>query len=311
MGIGYITIQPVRLDVHQHFWSEALIAALARRRMPPRVRRAADGLWLDLDGEAPSHVHVDDAQARALLVGLDGVDRALIGLSSPLGVECLPPDEAAPVLEAFHDGVAELPAVFGGWASVGLRDLASAPGALTARLDAGFEGLCLPARALATPAAVDRLGPLLDVLDRRDAPLFVHPGPAPAADDPVPSWWPALTGYVEGLHAAWHAFAAVGRSAHPGLRVVFAALAGGAPLHLERIAARGGPLPSVFDERIYYETSSYGPRMIDAMVRVVGIDRLVYGSDRPVVEPPDPAALGPATWEALASVNPTRLLAAA
>jgi predicted TIM-barrel fold metal-dependent hydrolase len=311
MGIGYIASPVMRLDVHQHLWSEPLVAALARRRHPPRVRRGPEGWWLDLAGEPPCRLDVDDPGRRAELVRADGLDRALIGLSSPLGIEFLAPGEAEPILDAYHAGVAELPPVFGGWASIALRDLGAGAPELQTRLDQGFHGLCLPTGALGTPGAVDRLGPVLDVLERRDAPLFVHPGPVPAAGDPVPAWWPALTGYVEGLHAAWHAFAAVGRTAHPRLRVVFAALAGGAPLHLERVAARGGPIASAFDSGVYYETSSYGPRMIDAMLRVVGVDRLVYGSDRPVVEPHAPHALGPATWAAMAEINPTRLLAAA
>ena len=92
--------------------------------------------------------------------------------------------------------------------------------------------------------------------------------------------------------------------------MVFAALAGGAPLHLERIAARGGPMASAFDPLLFYETSSYGPRMVDAMLRVVGVDQLVHGSDRPVVSPPGGAELGPATWDVLSRGNPGRLLAA-
>jgi predicted TIM-barrel fold metal-dependent hydrolase len=118
-----------------------------------------------------------------------------------------------------------------------------------------------------------------------------------------------MTEYVSGLHAAWHAFLAAGRRALPRLRVVFAALAGGAPLHLERLAARGGPAERALDPLVFYETSSYGPRALDAMARVVGVDQLVHGSDRPVVAPcVAPGPLGPAAWRAMTEANPARLL---
>ena len=39
------------------------------------------------------------------------------------------------------------------------------------------------------------------------------------------------------------------------------------------------------DPLTFFDTSSYGPSAIDAMLRVVGVDRLLYGSDRPVIEP--------------------------
>src|SRR4051812_34329171 len=111
------------------------------------------------------------------------------------------------------------------------------------------------------------------------------------------------------MHAAWHMFVAHGRPAHPRLRVVFAMLAGGAPLHLERLAGRGGPAGDVIDPGVYYDTSSYGARMIDSMVRVVGIDQLVHGSDRPVVAPfAPPGPLGEAAWRAMTETNARRLL---
>ena len=79
-------------------------------------------------------------------------------------------------------------------------------------------------------------------------------------------------------------------------------LAGGAPLHAERLAARGGP--GVQDPLSYYDVSSYGPRAIDAMVRVVGIEPLVYGTDRPVIEPASLATLGDAANDAITVGQP-------
>ena len=87
------------------------------------------------------------------------------------------------------------------------------------------------------------------------------------------------------MQAAWFAFLHAGRRAHPRLRVLFAMLAGGAPLQLERYAARRGvPAPGP-DPLVFYDISSYGPRMIGAVAEAVGAAQLVYGSDRPVVDP--------------------------
>src|SRR4051794_25584883 len=146
MGISYIALA-MRIDVHQHLWSEPLVAALARRRLPPRARRERDGWWLDLAGEAPCRLSLEDVEQRAALVRTDGLDRALVAISSPLGVESLDPDEAAPVLDAYPGAVAGLPAEFGAWPAVPLLAVDEAVEALERRLGEGFAGLCLPAGA--------------------------------------------------------------------------------------------------------------------------------------------------------------------
>ena len=83
-------------------------------------------------------------------------------------------------------------------------------------------------------------------------------------------------------------------------------LAGLAPLHGERFAARAGDRGEV-DENAFLEISSYGTRAVDATIRVLGIDVLVNGSDRPYAEPSAPA-LGDAALAAIRSSNPLRLL---
>ncbi|MFC7719543.1 amidohydrolase family protein [Nonomuraea recticatena] len=217
-------------------------------------------------------------------------------LSSPLGIEFLPPEEAWPLIDAYHEGALKLPEPFGAWAATCHSDVD--PARLAADLDRGFAGLQIPA----TAEPDDRL---LDVLTERDLPLFVHPGPA-AATPGVPGWWPALVPYVQQMHAAWHHFHAVVRPRHPRLRVCFALLAGLAPLHTERLIARGGGRGQV-DPLCYVETSSYGPRAIDAIVRELGIDVVVNGSDAPYATAPDPG-MGAAAAHAIRVANPRRLL---
>jgi hypothetical protein len=121
----------------------------------------------------------------------------------------------------------------------------------------------------------------------------------------MPGWWAALTGYVASMQTAWHAFAVWGRPAHPRLRVCFAMLAGLAPLQRERLIARGGP--AISDPDVFLDVSSYGPRTVDAVLREVGVDRLVEGSDRPVVAVVE-RPLGEAVLTALRERNPARLL---
>ena len=303
---------PTRTDVHQHLWPEPLIAALTWRREAPLVRRSGDDWVLRLRDEPEYRFDPadHDPAARADRLRRDGLGRALLAISSPLGIEALPRDEAEPLLEAHNTGLLALGEPFGVWGAVSLRP--PDPADVDALLDAGAVGVSLPAGALAGPTGLERCGALLERLERRDAPLFVHPGPGPWGEatytDPAPGWWPAMTRYVADMNAAWHAFAAFGRPQHLRLRVLFAMLAGGAPLHGERLAARGGPSDALADPGFFYDSSSYGARTIDAFARCVGIDQLVYGSDQPIVDSPGPSPLGKAAAEAMVARNVARLL---
>jgi hypothetical protein len=150
------------------------------------------------------------------------------------------------------------------------------------------------------------MAPLLDEAERAGKPVLVHPGPAPECDPGLPPWWAALGPYVSQLHQSWLAWHVSGRPRHQRLRIAFVALAGLAPLHHERLAARGGALGPV-DPHVFYESSSYGTRAIDAMVRVVGVDPIVHGSDRPYAESADPG-LGAAFAHAMFTANPRALI---
>ncbi len=300
------------VDVHQHLLGEPLIEALARRKAPPQLIPRPEGWTFRVAAEPDSILVTEatDAELRRLDLEADGIDRALVALSTALGVETLPTEQATALIEAHHQGLEELPAEFAGWGAVALGEPEPDPAYVDAALGRNAVGVTLPATALADPAAVEHLAPLLARLEERGAPLFVHPGPVPGDAPPsgcrLPHWWPALTDYVAQMQAAWFAFLHAGRQNHPRLRVLFAMLAGGAPLQLERYAARRGvPAPDP-DPLAFYDTSSYGPGMIAAMTEAVGAAQLVYGSDRPVVDP-HPAWPDPQLRRALLAANPARL----
>ena len=285
----------IRIDVHQHMWTEPLVQALADRDEFPFVRHEHGLTVLFLASERPYVIDLSaEAPARrAALLEQDGLDRALLCLSSPLGIESLPREQSRPLLDAYHDGALSLGGPFGVWGAVALDRLD--PDDVDHALARGCVGLSLPAGALGGVETVSRLRPLLDRLDEHGAPLLIHPGPgsgwgAPAVAQTAlgdPLWWPALTRYVGEMHAAWLAFLTAGRVNHPGLRVVFSMLAGLAPLHAERLSSRGGPLLRSPDPLVFYETSSYGASAVRMLEEVVGSEQLLYGSDRPVVEPGD------------------------
>jgi predicted TIM-barrel fold metal-dependent hydrolase len=306
-----ISQPPSRADVHQHLWTTPLLDALADRERLPFVRRTDGMTVLHCAGEQAWAIDVERETPlqRADLVRADGLDLAVTALSSPVGIEALPREEARELIEAHLTGIEALPDTFAAWGPIALDH--PAPRDVDDLIERGCIGISLPAGALAGPEAIDAMGAVLERAAHLSAPVFVHPGPAPGHRPPQPSlnqplWWAALTGYVAEMQAAWLTFATVGRREHPDLRVLFAMLAGGAPLLSERLLARGGPPVALRDPLTFYETSSYGPVAIEAVANRVGAGQLLYGSDRPVIEP-----IPTAGFDVVLQANAARFLAAA
>ncbi|HEY1776635.1 MAG TPA: hypothetical protein VGG41_10800 [Solirubrobacteraceae bacterium] len=280
----------MRVDVHQHLWTDPLVEALERRTRLPFVRREDRLGVVHVAGETPSAVDLEAERpaARAALLELDGVERALIAISSPLGIEALPRAEAQELIGAHLDGVTALGEHFGAWGPLALEGIA--PADVDAVLARGCVGVSLPAGALRAPSELDGLHSVLARIEHLKVPLFIHPGPGlaerlqpPSLSEPL--WWQAMTRYVAQMQSAWLTLSAVARREHPELRVVYAMLAGGAPLLRERLAARGGPALDAAGALDFYDTSSYGPVAVEAMARQLGPAQLLHGSDRPVAEP--------------------------
>ncbi len=284
------------VDFHQHLWPEQFVELLRRRERAPRLRAST----LELAGEdSEIDLGAHDLRTRLALLDRWELDVAVVSLQPTLGIGALPSDEASELVAVYERGILELVSSSEG------RLVALAPGA---DLD-GFAGVCIGAPELAD---LDVLAPRLDELVRRDALLFVHPGPAARSPSGAPAWWAAVVDYTAQMQAGYAAWLAGGTSRWPSLNVVFSMLAGGAPFQLERLRSRGVSGRDVLHESVFFETSSYGNRALELCMATYGVSQLIFGTDVPVLDP-EPGldavrGFGDAVTDALCNQNPARLL---
>ena len=242
------------VDVHQHLWPAEVIERLATRDRPPCLREGV----VHIPGRAPFRLTAAETDPTARLALLDrlGIDRALVSLS--------PTDRFDHELcEAWHDGIA--------------RVCAESDGRLAALAAGeprdGFAGVCVPAARV-----VAGLGELAGA----GRPLFVHPAPSPPAPAGAPPWWAGAIDYAAQMQAAYAAWLERDAGRHADAIIVFAILAGGAPLLEERWRARGGWLPEP-PPGVLLDTASFGPRALGFCAAHGHSSRLVFGTDAPVL----------------------------
>jgi hypothetical protein len=275
-------------DVHQHLWPERLVAALRRRREPPRLEGEVLGL---AEGSFPIDLREHELERRLALLDRDEIDVAVVSLPPTLEWERHPE-----LADAYHDGIRELAEASGG------RLLPLACGAC---LD-GFAGACVSAAA-----SLAGLGSLPDELESAEQVLFVHPGPPAAPPEGAPGWWTAVVSYTAQMQAAYLAWLAERMRRRANLTVIFAILAGGAPIQLERLRSRGVEVRTVVGSNLYFETASYGRHALELCLEAYGLRQLLYGSDAPVIDTrPTLQALielGEAVRSTVQRENPTSL----
>ncbi len=269
------------VDVHRHALTPRLYEALAARAATPRIRAGR----LEVANEAPAAVALESGGDVLATLRADGLDRGMVALSAALGIEALPADEAAPVLDAWRADIAELPEGIAGW---------------DAGTDATAAHLCLPATELLTPDALDRAGPILEALERRGGVLFVHPGPAAAGRvaagaDRLPRV-PAVG--VAGVDrarpgAAPDAQGPLRRPRRPRPR------APRAHRRARRPGARTGP-PHLLRHVLLRPGCA-----AQAVARVVGEEQIVYGSDHPWAGRAGAHEAFPTTYS---TINPRQLM---
>jgi 6-methylsalicylate decarboxylase len=309
------------IDFHQHLWPEPFVRALFARTSPPQLVRDGGDVLLVVSHEPPSamDLSVHELDVRLSQLDRDGVAAAVVSISSPVGVEALPADHARALLGEYHSGLADVVSEARGrlvaLAAPALGEDDAGAAEVGRLIDSGFAGASLPADALADLDGLARCRPLLAELARREAVMFVHPGPAPWHATRAPAgvsraWTSAAlyTGAMLRAYFTWRAAAEAGEVMPP---TVFTIMAGGAPFVEERFTSFNGAAHAV-DPRVYFDTASYGPRALELALATYGAERVVLGSDVPVLDgAPVYAALdrlGDRVRDMVADTTPRRLL---
>jgi hypothetical protein len=253
----------MRIDFHQHVWTDDFRRSLERRTAPPFLRGSE--LVLPRGGRFTVDPGAYSPEARLRELDRTGFDAAVVSLP--------PTMEPTPELsQPWNDAALELAGASGGR----LIPLAYN------EARAGFVGAVAAAPELVD---LDSAAPLLDRLELAGQLLFVHPG---AGESSGPeAWWQPGVAYAVQMQAAYASWVASGTRRWPRLRVVFALLAGGAPFQVERLVRRGLDARAPFAPNMWFDTSSYGVRALELSLQTFGAGRLVFGSDAPIDEVAD------------------------
>ena len=203
----------------------------------------------------------------------DGLDRALLCLSSPLGIEWLPREQSSRLIDAYHDG------------ALGARRSVRRVGSLA--LDRTGPQRRRPC---VRPWVRGRITSSRRALERRRAreprprprapagarrPLLVHPGPG-ARPSTGRTSRPRDSATRSGGRRSPLCAVDPGRVARVrlrGARVTRACASSsrcsrGSRPSVERLTCRGGPGAVLEGPLIFYETSSYGPAAVSALAEV-------------------------------------------
>ena len=293
------------IDMHAH-WKPAEVAdALRARTREPRIVRGTDGLEvLKLPRMADAPVAEAFNETASELARMDRQDVS-VSVLSVLGsfcwIEALPIDEALPLCRKVNDGLAAIcarhPGRFAAFAALPLTDIAAAAAEFERVLGLpGMIGAQLPGNFFLTLDNAAAVRPLLAVANRHKAVLFIHHGPRPG------DAFPKIAGATDNarrrngtldmqasLSSVMVTLCMTDLLAeYPDATVVVHNLGGNIPYEVERMDHRclldtpDEELPSARFRRaasVYVDCNSFGPRAIEAAVRLYGAERIVCGTD--------------------------------
>ena len=292
------------IDMHAH-WRPAEVAdALRARTREPRILRNADGvevLKAPRMGEAPLAEAFDEVDFHLARMDRQGVEVSVLSLLGSFNwVEAQPPEVAAPLCRRVNDGLSaicqEHPDRFAAFAALPLTDMAAAAAELERALALpGMIGAQVPGNYFLTRKDAEAMRPLLEIANRHRAVLFVHHGPRPgdafpkvANDTDNARRRNGTLDMQASLSSAMVTLCLTDLLAgYPDATLCVHNLGGNLAFEVERMDHRSlldtpdEELPSsrFRKAKVYVDCNSFGPRAIEAAVRLYGAERIVCGTD--------------------------------
>ena len=291
------------IDMHAHWRPAELADALRARTREPRIVRNENGVEVlkVRGGEEPLAEAFDDADTYLARMDRLGVTTSVLSLlGTCCWIESQPLEVSLPLCRTINDSLSKIcqkhPGRFTAHAALPLADISAAAAELERALGLpGMAGAQLPANGFLTGKHAEKMRPLLEVANRHRAFLFIHHGPLPG--DPFPK----IAGDTDNarrrngtldmqasLSSAMVTLCLTDYLAsYPDAMIYLHNLGGNIPYEVERMDHRclldtpHEELPSVRFRRakVYVDCNSFGPRAIEAGVRLYGAERIVCGTD--------------------------------
>jgi len=292
------------IDMHAHWRPAELADALRARTREPRILRNPDGVEVlksSRMGEEPLVKAFDDVDFHLDRMDRQGVEVSVLSLlGSFCWIESQPPEESVPLCRTVNDGLSAIcqkhPGRFAAYAALPLTDISAAAAELERALGLpGMIGAQLPGNYFLTRKDAEAVRPLLAVANRRRAALFIHNGPRPgdaypkvAADTDNARRRNGTLDMQASLSSVTVTLCLTDYLAdYPDAMIQVHNLGGNLPFEIERMDHRcllvtpEEELPSARfrKAKVYVDCNSFGPRAIEAGVRLYGAERIVCGTD--------------------------------
>jgi predicted TIM-barrel fold metal-dependent hydrolase len=291
------------IDVHTH-WRPAEVAdALRARTKEPRILLDQNGVEVlkSRMSEEPLAAAFDDVEFHLGRMDRQGVETSVLSIVGGFcWIESQPPEVSEPLCRTVNDRFSAIcqahPGRFAAFAALPLTDMTAAVAELERALGLpGVIGVQLPGNLFLTRDDAEAARPLLDVLNRHQAVLFIHHGPRPGDAFPKVSGSTDNSRRRNGTLDMQASLSSVMvtlcltdlLASYPDVTVVVHNLGGNIPYEIERMDHRSlldtpeEELPSsrVRRAKVFVDCNSFGPRAIEAAVELYGAERIVCGTD--------------------------------